>query len=251
MMKNKNLLFWVLLFLFLWIDFAYWCKYQSKIDKCNSALENFTWKNNSKYISVWSSLRDFHEFPCIQDSAEARVFQIAIDENFKDIDKQMDKYLKDLYSSKWFYFWEWKKYDFFDWVNHIFENQKKFLKMYSDACSKSLEEASECTKNLAFENTKDQWSTSVLKALELISWANASWSCYLLAKTKSSIFLDIAYNWLLLNLQQVSRDQHKLYVQWQRESYWKLLEAIRINQSYVERLSSKWTSKTKHTLNSR
>ena len=73
----------------------------------------------------------------------------------------------------------------------------------------------------------------------------------MLAKVKTDIFLEIAYNWLLLNRQQVTRDQQKEYIQNQRENFWDVLEAMRVNQAYIERLNKKWTSKTKHTLNSR
>lgn len=244
----KKILIIILFFVFYSNSFANECKYREKFDKCTKAIQDFTWKKDLNTITVWWSLKNFQEFPCIQDWSEARYFQIAMDENFKSIDKDMDDYLKNLYENKNFYFWKEKKYDYYDALEHIFSQKDDFRKKYYSACVKSLDETASCVEN---KNSDYNWSVSVLWALDFISWSWWAGSCFLLWDVKSSIFLDIAYNWLLLNKQQVSRDNLKLETQSQRGNYARLTEAIRINQSYVERLNSKWTSKTKHTLNSR
>jgi Skp family chaperone for outer membrane proteins len=41
---------------------------------------------------------------CLQDVPERRVFQIAMDKNFREIDEEMDKYLTNLANSKDVYF---------------------------------------------------------------------------------------------------------------------------------------------------
>lgn len=240
----------LLFFLFYPLTFSNTCKYQEKFDKCTKAIEDFTWKKDFKKIVVWWSLKDFHDFPCIQDWVEERFFQIAMDENFKEIDDEMDNYLKDLYNNKDFYFSDSSEYDYFDALEHIFLKKYEFKKRYDSACIKSLEEVSTCL----WKKTKDssyKWTVSVLWVLDFISWSWWAWKCFLLADLKTNIFLDISYNGLLLNRQQNFKDKLKLETQVQRENYWRLLESMRVNQSYIERLNSKWTSKTKHTLNSR
>lgn len=214
------------------------CKHEAKIKKCNSALEAFIWKKQRDTMIVWWSLKDFKDFPCIQNWDEARVFQIAMDENFSKIDEEMDKYLKDFYDSKWYFFEWWNS--FFEGIEQIFLKKDEFKKRYNEACAVSLTETLECTKS------GEQNAVSILWAINFIQWAKGSGSCYLLADTKSNIFLEIAYNWLLLNSSQIFKDRHKEYTQNQRDAYGRLMEAIRINQSYIERLNSKWTSKTKH-----
>ena len=251
-MKIRNFIFAFLIIFSFPINSTFAdCKYTSQISKCDAALKSFTGKDNLKYIWVWWSLRDFKDFPCIQDSDEARIFQIATHENFKSIDKELDQYLKDLFESKSYYFWKQRQGTYFEGIEHIFLKKDEFKKRYTEACTKSYEETGECTKNSAYAEKASQQAVSILWAINFISWNRWPWSCYLLAKVKTDIFLEIAYNWLLLNRQQVTRDQQKEYIQNQRENFWDVLEAMRVNQAYIERLNKKWTSKTKHTLNSR
>lgn len=235
----RKIIFLIFIFCFFSIQNTFAeCKYTAKINKCNSAIKSFIWDKKKDIIIVSWSLKDFLDFPCIQNWDEARVFQIAMDENFSKIDKEMDKYLKDLYESKW-YFFSWQN-SFFEWIEQIFLKKDEFKKRYNEACTLSLKETIECTK------TWEQNAVSILWAINFIHWANGSWSCFLLGETKSNIFLEIAYNWILLNSSQNFKDSHKKYVQDEREAYGRLLETMRINQSYIERLNSKWPSKTKH-----
>lgn len=250
-MKIKILFFILFFVIFTSSTSASECKYLNKFYQCDAAIKSFIWKSNSKLIWVWGSLKDFTDFPCIQDSEEARIFQIAVDENFKEIDKEMDEYLKNLFESKNYYFWKEKNNNYIEWIEHIFLKKDEFQEKYNEACRISFMETADCTKNLAHKDPKEQASISVVWALDFINWQKNSWSCFSLAWVKSNIFLEVAYNWLLLNRQQVSKDMQKQYVQTQRENYWKVLEAMRLNQSYIERINSQWTSKTKHTLNSR
>ena len=77
-MKIRNFIFAFLIIFSFPINSTFAdCKYTSQISKCDAALKSFTGKDNLKYIWVWWSLRDFKDFPCIQDSDEARIFQIA------------------------------------------------------------------------------------------------------------------------------------------------------------------------------
>lgn len=233
----------IILFLFSSLEVWAVCKHEAKIKKCRSALESFFWKKITNNLTVWSSLKDFSDFPCLQSWDEARAFQIAMDENFKKIDKDIDKFLKNLYESKSFYVSSENSY--FEWIEQIYAQTDTFKKRYYQACSESFKETAECTT--------DWWkkAVSILWAIDFISWANWWWSCYKLADAKTNIFLEIAYNWLLLNYSQVEKDKLKDYTQTEREAHSRLSEAMRVNQWYIERLNSKWTSKTKHTLNSK
>lgn len=248
-MKIKFLIFAIIFIFSASFSFAASCKYKWKIDQCTSAIKSFSWKDNMKYIWLWGRLKDFEDFPCIQDSAEARAFQIAMDENFKKIDKDAEKYLKDLYGGKNYYFWKWSSSDFFDWVKDIFQKKDDLKRMYDEACIKSFNEAKDCVDDIS--SSEPKIATSVLDSIDFLNWWQWSWACFLLSKAKTDIFLEVAHNWLLLNRQQVSKDQHKEYVQHQRDKNGKLLQAMRVNWSYLEKLSYKWTSKTKHTINSR
>jgi hypothetical protein len=53
----------------------------------------------------------------------------------------------------------------------------------------------------------------------------------------------------LLNKQKLEKDKKKEYTQVQRDNYLELSQDVRVNQMYIDRLNSKWTSKTKNTLN--
>lgn len=241
----KKIFLVVFLFILPVSVFADSCKYKSKIEKCNSALEDFLWTSKIYTIKNAWRLRDFTDFPCIQAGYEARVFQIAMDENFKKIDDEANEFLKNLSEVKNFYFWPDKQATYYDWINDIYKLRDDFKKKYENACQVSLSESAEC---LDLNKEQNQKWVSVLEAINFISWANNSWDCYLLAEVKTKIFLDVAYNLLLVNKDATSKDQFREFNWKQRENYWLLLEAVRVNQSYIERLSSKWSSKTKHTL---
>lgn len=240
---KKILIFIFLFFLSFSVSFANSCKYQWKIDKCNSALSTFLWWKDLKFISNAWSLKDFTDFPCLQAPFEDRVFQIILDEKFSEIDKEMDEYLKNLYDNKTFYFWKWKSFDFFDWLAHIFSKKDEFKKRYEDTCKIIIEESFACVKT--FLGEKKIWAVSNSAPTDFLTWTKSD--CNQLAKLKSDIFLDISYNWLILNLSQVFADEVKKFSQKQRENYNDLLDEIRINLSFIERLLFKWNEKTKHT----
>lgn len=239
---KKFFLFFIIFIFSASFSYANECKYQSKINSCTSALEAFMWKNNFKNIRVWWSLKDFTEFPCIQDSSENRTFQIAMDANFKKIDKDSEKYLKDIYDGT------------FGWDNNSFEDiESLFIKMdelrknYKDSCEKSFEETLDCTKYYGRE--KPISSVSVLWALSFIKGSSWKESCVAFSDLKVKIFWEIAYRWFLLNKQKLEKDKKKEYTQVQRDNYLELSQDVRVNQMYIDRLNSKWTSKTKNTLN--
>lgn len=220
------------------------CKHSAKISKCNEALKDYMNKNWS-FITPWDSLRNIQDFVCLQDSPERRVFQIAMEENFKTIDDEMDSYLQTLETSKDVFFWKNAQYDFFDWVNQIWANADYFQRKYENACIQTLEDATWCVTRDGYAITEENSAISIEQAIEFIEWS--SWECVSLAKVKVEIFKDIAYNILLLNQYQVNKDTKKLYEQELRTKYDKVIELMMINLWYIEKIRKKWPSKIQHT----
>lgn len=228
-------IFLILLFTFFYINISYSCKYTSEINSCKSAVSKISNSKTSTIIS-WSSLKDFDNFVCLQDTYETIVMQIALDLNFRKIDDEMDLYLDKLSREKNLYFWVDSQYTYFDAVNDISSMSRYFRNKYFEACSISLSEAISCIEG-------ESISTSTAK--EYIFWS--TWECRDLINIKMSIFDNVSYNILLLNQQQVSRDQKKLYDQELRTKYSKIIDIMMINLWYIERLWMKWPSKTKNT----
>lgn len=219
------------------------CKFIWKINECNSALKSYIWRDNS-FIEKWTSIRSIEDFICLQDTPENRVFQIALDENFRKIDDEMDKYLDSLTNSKNFYFWKEAQFSYFDWINHIWEKSRYFKNLYNAACVQSIVDAASCIENDLYTVPEERPSISVESAKQYLNWS--SWDCYNLANVKVEIFNNVAFNVLQLNKVQVFRDQKKLYEQEQRTKYSKLSDLMMINLSYLERIWMKWPSKIKN-----
>lgn len=238
-------------FLLIFIFFIFWfldvsaCKFTWKIDECNDAVKPFLTKENG-FLYPWDSIRSIEDFICLQDVPENRVFQIALDENFKKIDDEMDVYFDSLTNSKNLYFWKDAEFSYFDWINHIWEKSRYFSWLYSNACVDSVFESAECIENDSYLLPEDKSAISNMSAMDYLKWSN--WECENLAKVKIEIFNNVAFNILQLNKAQVSKDQKKLYDQEQRTKYNKVTDLFMINLSYIERIWMKWPSKIKNAL---
>lgn len=245
----KKIIILISLFIYFWFTLtsANSCKYEWKINECNSALKSFQYKDGS-FMTPWASVKSIDSFICIQDSYEKIVLQIAMDENFKKVDEDMDKYLSSLSEQKNLYFWKDATYTYYDWINHIWKKSEYFKIKYSEACAETFVEATSCVKNEAYKNKEDQNSISVKSALEYLDTKtkDSNGDCYWLSDVKVEIFNSVAYNTLLLNKQQVLRDEKKLFEQEWRTKYNKLLDLMMINLWYMERIWQKWPSKTKN-----
>jgi len=68
-----------------------------------------------------------------------------------------------------------------------------------------------------------------------------------LVEKKLEIFDDLTFSVLMLNKQQIKKDEKKIYDQWQRRNYNILLWLMRINLWYLERVWKKWPSKILNT----
>lgn len=230
----------LLFFLFFWTTFsAETCKYTAKIEECTSAINSFAGRKLETIIPG-GAIKSIEDFPCIQDAPEKRVFQIAMHENFTLIDEELESYLEKLYAAKEFYFGKNAQYNYYDALNHIYEQRKMFRQKYYTACQTAYEETGECVGD------EEVGSLSIKEAKDYIQkW---SWICYDLVEKKVMIFTEVAYNGLLMNRQKVLQDRKMLYDHGQITKYNEVLDLMRINLSYVERLWKKTVKFMKHTL---
>ncbi len=241
----KKIFLFIILFFFLSnsSSFASSCKYIWKINKCNEAIKPYLTKDNW-FISKGSSIRSIEDFVCLQDVPEDRVFQIVLDENFKKIDDEMDKYFDSLSFSKNLYFWKDAKFTYFDWINHIWEKSSYFKNLYISSCNTIVSESASCIENNYYTLPEEKPSVSINSAIEYLE--GSSWDCNKLLNVKMEIFNNVAFNILQLNKAQISKDEKKTYDQKQRNKYNNLADLMMINLSYIERIWMKWPSKIKN-----
>jgi len=211
-------IFFITIFSFFNTNIAFWelCKYSWQINECNSA--NIKW--NTKSID---------DFVCIVWTKEDVTYQVVLDEEFKKIDKEMDKYIENLEKNKNLYFWKSKKRTYIDWVNDIHKNSAYFTEKYTNVCWEPLiENVISCMP---------WWKTSIPSAENFFL---NKWSlCKRLIEKKMEIYNQIAFSVLMLNKQQINADEKKIYDQWQRRNYDKLLDIMMINLWYIERIWQK------------
>lgn len=224
-MQIKVLIFTILTLFIISNSYAeesYTCAYSWKIEEC---------------VNNQNNHRSIEDFVCIQWSKEKIVYQIVLDEKFKEFDKEIESFLENLYNSKDYYFWQNKKEDYIKWVDLIEEklgDYWEYAARYKALCSTwedwIISEVLECL----------WWKSSNYNAKDFLEWSN----CVSLYKTKLVIFREVAYNILKENKYNILKDNHKVFTQSQRKSYDALFELIRINIGYIERLWKKWPSKT-------
>ena len=173
------------------------------------------------------------------------IFQESIYKNFKPIDEKIETYLTNLSRDKNYCFGEERQKTFVECVDFIektFSISWKYAvwddtwwdDSYSEACTKSLWET--------IDNQEEQSIPSVDSTTIL---DRSKGACSELYKFKLSIYKSVAYDILKKNKYAILKDEHKLFTQKNRTKYDKLLDLIRINLWYIERLWKKWPSKTK------
>lgn len=201
------------------------CSYGDKIIEC---LEN------------QDSPRAIEDFLCIQASPEKVAYQIILDEKFEKLDEEMEDYLTALEESKNYYFGPEKKENYVKAIDDI----EKYLWRYGYFETKYKELCKDTWEwsiiNEALKCFEDR--TSVEKSHEFLRW----WDCEKVYRTKISVHRNVAQDILKLNKQQVSKDSHKTFSQQIRREFDNLLDIIRVNIGYVERIWMKWPTKTKN-----
>lgn len=224
----KYIFTFFLLFLPFWVFAASTvsesCSYKPKLDECLEANKN---------LSNWP--RTITDFICISSQNEWKILaQIVLDTEFKEVDKKVESYLRFLEDNKDYYFKDKNFLEAIDDIESKFSTTWEFWKQYLSLCKvwdnkdSILAKTVACFPNwIATNNTEDLFQES---------------TCNNLAVTKMEIDKQVAYDLLKLNKEQVRRDEHKLFVQWQRTKFGKLLKIVMVNLWYVERIRKKTPS---------
>lgn len=195
---------------------AYWCAYKWMITECMKA--------------QWNS-KSIEDFLCIEWNITEVTYQVILDTEFKLIDEEVDKYLKDLEDNKNYYFWVARVKTYIDAVNEIETKRRYFKKKYFSLCWDSL-----ITKAWACFD-KEQVASS--ESIEAFKWSACSW----LVENKLEIFDRVSYSILLMNKMNVLNDYKKIYDQWQRKNFDMYSEIINVNLEHINAIAKKWSKK--------
>jgi hypothetical protein len=204
------------------------CEYMAKRDKCIAANENGTANGIEDYICLQTT------------STEEILYQIILDEKFKEYDTDAKKYISWLETNKDYYFGENRVEYFFSWINEL--NRKfwpywEFTRKYTNLCGTD-------SWSVIWEFVNCIGPTSLNKSKEFFKET----TCNSIAHTKIDIYWAVAYNVFKLNKMQIRKDNKKEFFQVRRSAYDNLLNIIMINMGYLERMWHKWPSKTKDNI---
>jgi len=219
-MKIK-IIFFVFLLFFWFIKFSYAssCEYTSKIEECINTEQK----------------RAIEDFVCIDASREKTIFQIVLDDKFREIDKKADLYLSNLQKWKNKYFWPDREESFLTWVDKIdaaFWPYGYFYKQYKRKIPEIISQTLACNWTLSEWIMKDYFSKSTM--LESF-----------IAK-KLAVRRKVAYEIMQLNKVQIRKDSKRKYDQVVRTKYNKVLDLFMENIWYLLRIALGWPSKTRN-----
>lgn len=210
------------------------CKYASEINSCREL--NKKWDNRSIDAET--------EYVCIpSQSLEKIAYNVVLDKEFKEVDKDVLIYLTNLEAQKDTYFGA-STGTIFDAVKDLDDLFSKkwewFYAQYEDLCQNNI-----------LKITMDclWWKTAINNARDFIASSFDSNTCLDLAKTKLDIYHQIALNMLKLDKEQIARDERKKFTQAQRTKYDKLMDSMTWNMNYVEKINAKWNVVTKNWYN--
>ena len=201
------------------------CKYTSQIEECREA-------NKS-----WSPLA-IKDFLCVSEIDEEKmIYNIILDDKFKEIDKEADLYLDSLENDKTRFFWPDQREPFLRWVDEIYEAFWKNKWFYNAYKAQLVDVRAETVACLPKSKTSiDEIENYFLNSGLLDSMIN----------DKNSTRLKVANDILALNNQQVRKDSSKKFMQIRRTMYDSVANLFMINLGYLMRIMFKWPSKTKN-----
>jgi len=203
------------------------CSYSGKFDQCYQA--NLLW-----------SARSIEDFICIDRAGNWQevLSQIILDEKFSEIDEEIEDYITRLEESKCEYFGPWASENFLRAVDDIEKNFPKYghyWNQYKELCEIGiLTDLAECTGGVV--------NPEVASYL----WEDKNNACFTLTETKLYHYRQVGYDLLKLNKSQCRQDEHKKYVQKERDKYNGLLDLMRDIIGFLERMVNGWVSKTKN-----
>ncbi len=229
----------IIFFILFWISFqnvVLACEYQSEIDQCIAANRE-----------SWAWSRSITAFVCANtywNNTEKIAYQVIFDMKFREIDKDIENYLKTLQNSIQYYYWPDKKESFLDWINYINEifNPNWTLAIrYKKFC-----EPSNVTSIINNFYKCIGWDNS--KKSSTISESNfyfSKWTCNDLVEYKLYIYKKVAYNLLQINKLDFLKEFRKKQLKSTRTIYDKIIWNMYNNLDYITRINSGWDNSTK------
>lgn len=223
-----------LLFAYSW---AHACEYKKEFEDCQAKNEAWITAAASDYLCV-SSSKD-----------EEILYNLILDKRFSEVDTDAYAFLRWITDSKDYFFGEDAQASYFQWVEIInlkFWNNGEYWKRYKDFCTASgedsvIRETFSCLSSMAEAEVVRSSSDTIREYLE-------ETNCMGMAEAKLRIYELVAYDTLKINKAVVRKDNRKKFMKKQRTKYGDVLNLMRINLGYMERIWKKWPSKTKDAL---
>lgn len=190
------------------------------------------------------------DYLCISsENDEAILYSIILDQEFREVDDDIYIFLEWLEESKSYFFWIDSNASYFQWVDIIgskFWRHWEYWSRYDKICNAGWEKSinTQVLQCLGAEDA-DEPSLATVTTDNAVDYLSDS-SCMSLAVKKLWIYEKVGYDILKINKAYIRKDNRKTFMQWQRTRYNNLLEWMRINVGYLERIWKKWTSKTKN-----
>ncbi len=207
-----------------WYVFAFECEYSWKFEQCIEAN-----KQGTAYA--------ISEFECPETFNTERVmYQIILDEKFKEIDEEIEEYLGSLTEDA-----ESSVDDPLQVIDDITQNFAKegyYWNKYEALCQwEILAERAKCSETIPN-----------IGAAKWLKWWYNTTQCLDLVDFKLDVYRNVAKNQLKLNKSIVLEDKKQEYVQQQRTKYDELLSIMLLIVGHVERLLNGLTHYTKNPL---
>jgi len=201
------------------------CSYTSQIEECRDA-------NKS-----WEPLA-IKDFLCVSEiDDEKMIYNLILDDKFKEIDEEANLYLDFLENDKTRFFWPDQKEPFLRWVDEVVEAFWKDWTYYNHYKNQLVSIRAETVACLPKAKTSiDEIESYFLNSGLLDSMIN----------DKNSTRLLVANDILSLNKQQIRKDSSKEYMQQKRTMIESLSNIFMVNLGYLMRIMFKWASKTKN-----
>lgn len=207
------------------------CKeeYKTKIEECIEAI--WDWKNIKEFACPTTSI-----------SNDFVVMQVIMDQEFRKIDVEVDKYLS--WIEKWKENFNTENVNLTvleegDFIFDVFWKWWYYWKKYNEVCSSTAENSAskqslECIswikpESLVFFTQKDIWKNS---------------PCLDLAEFKLQNYEKVALHMLWIAKKQLSWDEFQWYKKEQKKKYEEVSKKITINLRLIDNLKNKWNDVT-------
>ena len=215
---------------FFWFSSTYACDYYDQMLECESAVSQST---NEEFLCVES------------DNSNDILYNLILDDKFKSIDAQAIDFLEWTETEKWYFFWEDAVSTYFQWVELVwlkFGKWGEYWREYYNVCDAANPEGILQTTLACYKEENNGESMTISVSAPFFT----DWVCMQLAETKLVQYEWIGYDILKANKAQIRSDTRKTFQQDQRSKYQVVLDYMRINISYMERIWKKWSVKTKN-----